>query len=161
MYAVLSLALGCGCVAASDEAACGPAPDSGDSATDRGDACAIGCPSVSSAVDCCVQLYGRGLSESDAELLASHCSDCSSEDFLSEDAAICVAGVRGLPAGVGDVWGIVKVYDGRVYWQVSSIADAACESAGDTHASGVYFDIDATTGGLVGDGQWTSTAVCE
>lgn len=119
------------CALSSDEApadACTLAPDGTDACPV--DACAA-CDSVEDGIACCIDAHGNGPAGEVTMPDTIYCATSETydrADYLSEDAARCIAQVHGLGPGLGACFADLVVCDGgaRAQWYVSSKRDEGC-----------------------------------
>ena len=128
----------------------------------------MACEATSDPAAECVEVYsadaGYGWESDpsygvDAQTAASECdaesgSDCDDGDFITRDAALCIAEVEGLSEGVTD-WQAGLVYHhgySTVVWNVvSKNIDESDYAAGET------ISLHATTAESLGETSWEAT----
>jgi hypothetical protein len=101
-------------------------------------------------LECCIDEHGRGLDSDATASLLQTCSEsaCDSEQYLSRQAAVCVAqelGI-GLQAGPGTCMQSFKRVDGKYVWRVITLWDEACTEPGDIAFAGAEVFVDALSG---------------
>jgi hypothetical protein len=107
---------------------------------------------------CCIDTYGYGLEDpDDLEYLASRCEGeaCDAARYLSEDAAVCLAGVCGLEEGLNGCYGWFQLGDTGGYWIVMNDTEE-CPDGANLCGGGDTVQVDAQAGTCEGTGSWAS-----